>query len=213
MNEIDKYIDSIFKDIINSKETRKLKKQMKTGAKEKYEVLISEGICEPDAVGKVITEIGTLDDLKAEYPVRNRILDIVAYIFFVLMIISVGYSVYVLINKHYFELYFITEPLYVLYYILKPFNFLSIAYLIIWFINKASLNIGRLTINKNKIRIPILVISICIIAFYYFGILALSFDFITIPPILFYATRLLEKISYVFAPIGILLFLGLKSYH
>jgi hypothetical protein len=210
MNEIDKYIDFIFEEIINSKATKKLKEQMKTGAKEKYEVLTSEGFCEIDAVKKVISELGTSKDLKAEYPVRNRILNIVAYVFFFLMILSVGYTVYVFINWRYFELYFIEMPLYYSFYILNPFNFLSITYLIIWFLNKLWLNREHLTLRK-EIRIPILVISIGMIAFYYFGILVLNFGFITIPSILFYATRLLEKASYVFAPIGVLLFLGLKS--
>jgi len=211
MDEIYKYIDSIFKGVISSKETKKLNERMKTGAKEKYESLLSEGICEPDAVKKVILEIGTLEDLKAEYPVRNRMLNFVAYAFAFLMTISVGYSIYVLINKQYFGMYFIVEPIFIYFYILKPFNFLSMAYLIIWAIYKVMLNRNILVINEKRIRILILIFCFSIITFYFFNILALSFGFITIPILFHNATIFLSKVSYIFAPIGILLFLGIRS--
>lgn len=213
MDEIYKYIDCIFKNIIHSKETKKLKEQMKTDAKEKYENLISEGIHKPDAVKKVIAEIGTKEDLNAKYFVTSRVLNIVAYIFIFLTVISIGYSIYVLINEKYFRLHFIMVPLYFSRYITTPFNFLGVAFLVLWFINRTSFHINKWVIQKKSIRISVLIFCICIIVFYFFNISWLYnwFHIGSMPTPFLFSTLFLTKNSFIFSPIGILLFMGIKK--
>ncbi|MDF1494930.1 hypothetical protein [Caproiciproducens sp. CPB-2] len=152
-----------------------------------------------------------MEDLKAEYPVRNRAVNIVAYVFVFFAAISVGYSIYVLINKESFGMYFIFEPVFISFYLLKPFNFLSISYLVMWMLWKRLPAINQLHITKKATRILLLLFSLFVIAFYFFNILALSFGFITIPILFHNATIFLSKASYIFAPVGVLLFFGLKS--
>ncbi|WP_444658286.1 hypothetical protein ACRQV7_11740 [Caproiciproducens sp. R2] len=152
-----------------------------------------------------------MEDIKAQYPVRNKVVNIVAYVFAFFAAISVGYSIYVLINKQSFEMYFIIEPVFVSFYILKPFNFLSISYLVMWMLWKRLPDINQLHITKKAIRILLLLFSLFVIAFYFFSILALSFGFITIPVLLHNLTIALSRASYIFAPVGVLLFFGLKS--
>lgn len=152
-----------------------------------------------------------MEDIKAQYPVRNRVVNIVAYVFVFFAAISVGYSIYVLINKQSFEMYFIIEPVFISFYILKPFNFLSISYLVMWMLWKRLPDINQLHITKKATRILLLIFSLFVIAFYFFSILALSFGFITIPVLLHNLTIALSRASYIFAPVGVLLFFGLKS--
>lgn len=152
-----------------------------------------------------------MEDLKAEYPIKNRVLNVVAYVFAFFAAVSVGYSIYVLINKQYFEMYFIIEPVFISFYILKPFNFLSLSYLVMWILWKRLPDINQLFIAKKATRASLLLLSLFVIAFYFFNILVLSSGFITIPILFHNITIVLSKISYIFAPVGILLFFGLKS--
>lgn len=208
MNEVNRYIDGIFRKIVHSKETKKLQGQIKNSAREKYDALVLEGTDKNDAAQRVISEIGTLEDLKKEYPTRSRALDIVACAFAVLMVISLIYTVYFFKNIDYFKKQYCIMPSIVQYYYLKPFNFLSATYIVLWIINRVSLKANQLTIRKRFVRILVLVISLCIIAFYYFNCaMAMFTDLITLS----YAIMFIMKISYIFIPIGALLFWGIKK--
>lgn len=211
MNDIYKYIDEIFRDIVKSKESKRLKEQMRTGAKEKYEILVSDGIGPQDAVIKVINEIGTADDLKAEYPVKNKVLNIVGCVFTVLLIISISYSVYVLANKSNFIAYGNPFPVYLYYSILKQFNYMAIPFVMLILLNRISSDAKMLLIKNKVIRIAVLVVCVCATGVYFLNAASMLFDLYSIPSLIYNPIFLLMENSYIFILFGILLFYGIKS--
>lgn len=149
MDEINKYIDDIFKNITKTKKSRRLKEQIKMAAKEKYNDLISEGISQDEAAKNVILQIGSLEDLKAEHPVKHRKLDIIAYILILPTMISLGYSIFVLLKMDTLKQLVMYEPIFLSFYILKPFNYFSLTFIILWFFNNSSLSVNKIKKEKN----------------------------------------------------------------
>ncbi len=148
--------------------------------------------------------------LKEEYPVKNRMLNFVAYGFILLTVVAVAGSVYIQINRSYYEQQLMIDPVFLLYYVLAPLNFLGIAFVAVWIFDKLYLKNNTIVFAKKGIRIFISVVCACVILLYFFQVFAFRTGFTTIPAFLL-AMMFFEKASYLFAPIGILLFLGLKS--
>jgi len=211
VTDIYKHIDNMFKDIVKTKETKKLKEQMRTGAKEKYEILILEGINEPDAIIKVINEIGTAEDLKAEYPIRNNALNIVAYIFTLLLVISLPSVIFILENKNNFAAHGNISYVYLANFALKPFNYMAVSFVALRILNRVSSKAKLLVIKNEVIRIAVLVICTVVTAVYFFNAAAIFFNLYAIPRLLYILTWFLLENSYVFALFGVLIFYGIKS--
>ncbi len=64
METIRKYLETMFMSLPDTDATRRAKEEIMSMTEDKYNELIESGMSENEAVGKIITEFGTIDDLK-----------------------------------------------------------------------------------------------------------------------------------------------------
>lgn len=75
MKTITDFIDSLFLGIAETSETRQLKEDLLANAEDRYEDLLSQGKTEHEAIGTVISEFGTIDELMEEMNLKNEFFD------------------------------------------------------------------------------------------------------------------------------------------
>ena len=64
MEAIRKYLETMFMSLPDTEETRRAKAELLSMTEDKYNELLDGGMSENEAVGKIITEFGNIDDLK-----------------------------------------------------------------------------------------------------------------------------------------------------
>ena len=64
MEAIRKYLETMFMSLPDTEETKRAKAEIMSMTEDKYNELLESGMSENEAVGKIITEFGTIDDLK-----------------------------------------------------------------------------------------------------------------------------------------------------
>ena len=71
METIRKYLESMFADLPNTPEVMRAKSELWQMMEDKYNELLEEGVPENEAVGKVISDFGNLDELRphAQYEI------------------------------------------------------------------------------------------------------------------------------------------------
>lgn len=73
MNTIRNYLDSLFLNVPKTAETQKAKKDLLSIMEDHYYELIEEGKNENEAIGTVINEFGSIDELLAELELEKKI--------------------------------------------------------------------------------------------------------------------------------------------
>ena len=73
MNLIKSYIEALFGGLPKTKEVIEMKLNMLEHLEEKYEILLQEGKSEHEAVGIVLSGVGSVEDLKEELGIRDEI--------------------------------------------------------------------------------------------------------------------------------------------
>lgn len=66
------YLDRMFSELADTEEVRKVKREMASMMEEKYTALKAEGKSENEAIGTVIVEFGSVDELVSELGIDNR---------------------------------------------------------------------------------------------------------------------------------------------
>ena len=66
MKIIEEFIDSLFSGVVETSETKQLKADLLANAEDRYEDLLSQGKSENEAIGTIISEFGTIDELMEE---------------------------------------------------------------------------------------------------------------------------------------------------
>ncbi len=64
MDAIKNYLETMFSSLPDTEETRRAKAEILSMTEDKYNELIGSGMSEHEAIGKIISEFGSLDDLK-----------------------------------------------------------------------------------------------------------------------------------------------------
>lgn len=72
MNTIIQYLDSIFAPLEQTAQTQEIRTRIQNSMIEKYEDLIAEGMNDHEALGKVISEFGNIEDLIQEYQLQTQ---------------------------------------------------------------------------------------------------------------------------------------------
>lgn len=75
MKIIEEFIDSLFSGIVETSETKQLKADLLANAEDRYEDLLSQGKSENEAIGTIISEFGTIDELMEELNLENKQVD------------------------------------------------------------------------------------------------------------------------------------------
>ena len=73
MDLIKSYIEALFGGLPKTKEVIEMKLNMLEHLEEKYEILLQEGKSEHEAVGIVLSGVGSVEDLKEELGIRDEI--------------------------------------------------------------------------------------------------------------------------------------------
>ena len=66
MDVLDNYLENIFKGLPNSEETKKTKQELSSMMEDKYNELLAQGKNENEAIGIVISEVGSVEELFSE---------------------------------------------------------------------------------------------------------------------------------------------------
>lgn len=72
MNQIKNYIEAMFSSLPKTKEVIEMKLNMIDNMEEKYEALIAEGKQENEAIGIVVTQFGSIDELRSELGIPSE---------------------------------------------------------------------------------------------------------------------------------------------
>lgn len=64
MQQIKDYVEVMFKELPENEHSARLKREMLTSMEDKYEEYREKGLSEAEAIGRVIGEFGSMDDLK-----------------------------------------------------------------------------------------------------------------------------------------------------
>ena len=75
MKIIEEFIDSLFSGVVETSETKQLKADLLANAEDRYEDLLSQGKSENEAIGTIISEFGTIDELMEELNLENKQVD------------------------------------------------------------------------------------------------------------------------------------------
>ncbi|MGX7201033.1 hypothetical protein BCR22_00405 [Enterococcus plantarum] len=75
MNTIKDYIDSLFLGITETSQTKQLKEDLLASAEDRYEDLKKQGKSENEAIGNVISEFGSIDELVEEMNIKQEFID------------------------------------------------------------------------------------------------------------------------------------------
>ncbi|MGM0216983.1 permease prefix domain 1-containing protein [Enterococcus sp. AZ126] len=75
MKTIQEYIDSLFLGIAETSQTKQLKEDLLAGAEDRYEDLKKQGKSENEAIGGVISEFGSIDELVEEMNIKQEFID------------------------------------------------------------------------------------------------------------------------------------------
>ncbi|MGX7262788.1 permease prefix domain 1-containing protein [Enterococcus crotali] len=75
MKTIKDYIDSLFLGITETSQTKQLREDLLASAEDRYEDLKSQGKSENEAIGGVISEFGSIDELLEEMNIRQDFID------------------------------------------------------------------------------------------------------------------------------------------
>lgn len=73
MEAIKQYIESMFMSLPNNEDVMKAKAHLLEMAEDKYTSLMEEGMSDNEAVGRVISEFGNLDELKEELGIADKV--------------------------------------------------------------------------------------------------------------------------------------------
>lgn len=212
MKELERYIDRLFCGIERTRETKKLKGQITENAREKYEALLSEGLGEEEALCRVISDIGTEEDLKAEYPPRNTALRALTYLFLVLFAAGAAYAVYCTKNAAYWKLSYNIMPLWIFSFFVKPAMFLSGTYLVMFFAGKLSPALGGLAVGRKPFRLAVLAVCLGAAGLYYFAMANVFLGFVSVNRLFFWIALNADRFNgYAFLLLGLLLYFGVKK--
>lgn len=75
MKTIKDYIDSLFLGITETSQTKQLREDLLASAEDRYEDLKSQGKSENEAIGSVISEFGSIDELLEEMNIKQDFID------------------------------------------------------------------------------------------------------------------------------------------
>lgn len=75
MKTIKEYIDSLFLGIAETSQTKQLKEDLLASAEDRYEDLKKQGKTENEAIGGVIAEFGSIDELVEEMNIKQEFID------------------------------------------------------------------------------------------------------------------------------------------
>lgn len=75
MKTIKEYIDSLFLGITETSQTKQLKEDLLASAEDRYEDLKGQGKSENEAIGSVISEFGSIDELLEEMNIKQEFID------------------------------------------------------------------------------------------------------------------------------------------
>lgn len=75
MKTIKDYIDSLFLGVTETDQTKQLKEDLLASAEDRYEDLKSQGKSENEAIGGVISEFGSIDELVDEMNIKQEFID------------------------------------------------------------------------------------------------------------------------------------------
>lgn len=75
MKTIQDYIDSLFLGIAETNQTKQLKEDLLASAEDRYEDLKSQGKSENEAIGGVISEFGSIDELLEEMNIKQEFIE------------------------------------------------------------------------------------------------------------------------------------------
>ncbi|MFC0582124.1 permease prefix domain 1-containing protein [Micrococcoides hystricis] len=73
MNAIITYIEQMFRPLPNSAEVRRTQTELLQMSEDRYQQLRTEGVSEHEAVGRVITQFGNLDELADDLGIRAEV--------------------------------------------------------------------------------------------------------------------------------------------
>lgn len=73
MDAIRNYLDSLFRTLPDSAEVRRARAELIQMSEDRYRELRAEGVSDNEAVGRVITQFGNLDDLADDLGIRNEV--------------------------------------------------------------------------------------------------------------------------------------------
>ncbi|MEI5995499.1 permease prefix domain 1-containing protein [Candidatus Enterococcus mansonii] len=75
MKTIREYIESLFLNVVETEQTKQLKGDLLASAEDRYEDLKSQGKSENEAIGGVIAEFGSIDELLNEMNIKQDFMD------------------------------------------------------------------------------------------------------------------------------------------
>lgn len=75
MKTIRDYIDSLFLGVVETSQTKQLKEDLLASAEDRYEDLKGQGKSENEAIGGVIAEFGSIDELLEEMNIKQEFID------------------------------------------------------------------------------------------------------------------------------------------
>lgn len=70
MDTIKNYVETLFLEFPNTKEVQRAKQEILTIMEDHYLALIDEGKSEHEAIGQVISEFGSVDELRRSWSLR-----------------------------------------------------------------------------------------------------------------------------------------------
>ncbi|RRJ88593.1 hypothetical protein EG850_00110 [Gulosibacter macacae] len=73
MNAITTYIDHMFRALPNTAEVRRARTELQQMSEDRFQELLAEGVSEHEAVGRVITQFGNLDEIADDLGIRGEV--------------------------------------------------------------------------------------------------------------------------------------------
>lgn len=74
MRQLNDYVEAMFSTLPKTREVLDIKLQILEHAEDKYEALREQGMNENEALGTVISEFGSIDEIRGEFGIREEIL-------------------------------------------------------------------------------------------------------------------------------------------
>lgn len=206
MNEIEKYVNRLFRQIPVSKKAKAMKSRLLEEANKKYEKLILSGKTGEDARAAVLSDVGSLDELRSKLPATGALTNIIAVICIILFAVGSGFVYYVKIDSEAFSIMYESASEFITIVLARPFQWVSGGFVILWALARYSRNRESIRLKSLALRTSALSISVLVIALYviFFCVQA---PLGTLSPI---ADFLWKSGYFFFALPGAALFLGLR---
>ncbi len=206
MIEVERHINKLFRQIPVSKKANAMKSRLLNETKKKYDKIVLSVKTDEDARTVVLSDIGSLDELRSELPATGLLTNIIAVICIILFAVGSGFVYYVKMDSEAFSIMYESASKFIAIVLARPFQWASGGFLILWALARYSRNRENIRLKSHALRMVALIISVLILALY------IVFFCVQVPSgALSSVADFLWKIGYFFFAIpGAALFLGLR---